>query len=110
MNAQAPEIAAGGGVAVYEDVGGELRVEVRLDRGTVWLTPDDGSIRQHARERADAPAQHNCQPSRGFGMTGIALTNGYQRKPRRLRHGCGSNPKEKELRNGSIGIRLLFAR
>jgi len=38
MNEETPETAAGGEVAVYEDAGGEVRVEVRLDRETVWLT------------------------------------------------------------------------
>ncbi len=37
MNDKTPE-TGGGGVAVYEDVGGEVRVDVRLDRETVWLT------------------------------------------------------------------------
>ena len=37
MNDKTPE-TGGGEVAVYEDVGGEVRVDVRLDRETVWLT------------------------------------------------------------------------
>ncbi|MDE0532621.1 MAG: virulence RhuM family protein [Albidovulum sp.] len=38
MNGEAPETVAGGEVVVYEDAGGEVRVNVRLDRETVWLT------------------------------------------------------------------------
>ena len=38
MNDERPESAAGGEVTVYEDAGGEVRVDVRLDRETVWLT------------------------------------------------------------------------
>ena len=38
MNGETRETAAGGEVAVYEDAGGEVRVDVRLDRETVWLT------------------------------------------------------------------------
>ena len=38
MNDDTPETAASGEVAVYEDAGSEVRVEVRLDRETVWLT------------------------------------------------------------------------
>ncbi|MCY4396917.1 MAG: virulence RhuM family protein [Rhodospirillaceae bacterium] len=38
MNDETPETVAGGEVAVYEDAGGEVRVDVRLDRETVWLT------------------------------------------------------------------------
>ena len=38
MNDETPESAAGDEVAVYEDTGGEVRVDVRLDRETVWLT------------------------------------------------------------------------
>ncbi len=37
MNDETPE-TAGGQVAVYEDARGEVRVDVRLDRETVWLT------------------------------------------------------------------------
>ena len=35
MNDEMQEAAAGGEVAVYEDAGGEVRVDVRLDRETV---------------------------------------------------------------------------
>ena len=38
MNDETPGTAAGGEVAVYEDAGGEVRVDVRLERETVWLT------------------------------------------------------------------------
>ena len=38
MSDEASEIVAGGDVAVYEDAGGEVRVDVRLERETVWLT------------------------------------------------------------------------
>ncbi|MDE2911889.1 MAG: virulence RhuM family protein [Paracoccaceae bacterium] len=38
MSDEMPETATGGEVAVYEDAGGEVRVDVRLDRETVWLT------------------------------------------------------------------------
>ena len=38
MNEEPPETLAGGEVAVYEDAGGEVQVDVRLDRETVWLT------------------------------------------------------------------------
>ncbi len=38
MNDETPESAGGGEVAVYESAGGEVRVDVRLDRETVWLT------------------------------------------------------------------------
>ena len=38
MNDERPEAATGGEVAVYEDAGGEVRVDVRLERETVWLT------------------------------------------------------------------------
>ena len=38
MNDETQDTAAGGEVAVYEDAGGEVRVDVRLDRETVWLT------------------------------------------------------------------------
>ena len=38
MNDEAPETGPGGEVAVYDSADGEVRVEVRLDRETVWLT------------------------------------------------------------------------
>jgi len=38
MNDETPETVGEGEVAVYEDFGGEVQVDVRLDRGTVWLT------------------------------------------------------------------------
>ena len=38
MNDETPESAAGGEAAVYEDAGGEVRFDVRLDRETVWQT------------------------------------------------------------------------
>ena len=38
MNNEAPEIVGNGEVAVYEDVDGEVRVDVRLEQETVWLT------------------------------------------------------------------------
>ena len=38
MNHETPETVAGGEVAVYEDADGEVRVDVHLDRETVWLT------------------------------------------------------------------------
>ncbi len=38
MNGGVPESAPGGEVAVYEIAGGDVRVEVRLDQETVWLT------------------------------------------------------------------------
>ena len=38
MSDETPETVAGGEVVVYEDAGGEVRVDVRLDRETVWLT------------------------------------------------------------------------
>ena len=38
LNGGAPEPGPGGEIAVYESAEGEVRVEVRLDRETVWLT------------------------------------------------------------------------
>ena len=38
MNDEAPDYVAGGEIEVYEDADGEVRVDVRLDRDTVWLT------------------------------------------------------------------------
>ena len=38
MSDETPEAVSGGEVAVYEDASGEVRVDVRLDRETVWLT------------------------------------------------------------------------
>ena len=38
MNGEAPETGPGGEVAVYESTDGEVRVDVHLDRETVWLT------------------------------------------------------------------------
>ena len=38
MNDEMPETVAGGEVALYQDADGEVRVQVRLDRETVWLT------------------------------------------------------------------------
>ena len=38
MNDEMPETVASGEVAVYEDAAGEVRVDVHLDRETVWLT------------------------------------------------------------------------
>ena len=38
MNGDAQETAPGGEVAVYESGDGEVRVDVRFDRETVWLT------------------------------------------------------------------------
>ena len=38
MNDETPEIVGNGEVAVYEDVDGEVRVDVRLEQETVWLT------------------------------------------------------------------------
>ncbi len=38
MNDEAPDNVAGGEIEVYEDADGEVRVDVRLDRDTVWLT------------------------------------------------------------------------
>ena len=38
MNDETPEIVGNGEVAVYKDVDGEVRVDVRLEQETVWLT------------------------------------------------------------------------
>ena len=38
MNDETPEIVGNGEIAVYEDVDGEVRVDVRLEQETVWLT------------------------------------------------------------------------
>ena len=38
MNNETPEIVCSGEVAVYEDIDGEVRVDVRLEQETVWLT------------------------------------------------------------------------
>ena len=38
MNDETPEIVGSGEVAVYEDIDGEVRVDVRLEQETVWLT------------------------------------------------------------------------
>ncbi|MCY4459368.1 MAG: virulence RhuM family protein [Albidovulum sp.] len=38
MNDEAPDNVAGGEIEVYEDADGEVRVDVRLDRETIWLT------------------------------------------------------------------------
>ena len=38
VNGETPEAGPGGEVAVYESADGEVRVDVRLDRETVWLT------------------------------------------------------------------------
>ena len=38
VNGETPEAGPGGEVAVYESAEGEVRVDVRLDRETVWLT------------------------------------------------------------------------
>ena len=38
MTNESPAATPGGEVVVYEAPGGEVRVDVRLDRGTVWLT------------------------------------------------------------------------
>ena len=38
MHDETSETAGGGEVAAHEDVGGEVRVDVHLDRETVWLT------------------------------------------------------------------------
>ena len=38
MNDDVPETGPGGDVAVYESAEGEVRVDVRLERETVWLT------------------------------------------------------------------------
>ncbi len=38
MNDETPESATGGELAVYKGAGGGMRVDVRLDRETVWLT------------------------------------------------------------------------
>ena len=38
MNGEAQESGTGGEVAVYESGDGEVRVDVRFDRETVWLT------------------------------------------------------------------------
>ncbi len=68
MNDETPETAAGGEVAVYEDVGGEVRVEVPLDRdGVAHAAADGRGVRQHARERVDALAQHIRQRGAGSG-------------------------------------------
>ena len=38
VNAETSEAGSGGEVAVYKSAEGEVRVDVRLDRDTVWLT------------------------------------------------------------------------
>jgi len=38
MNGETPGTGPGGEIAVYESSDGEVRVDVRLDRETVWLT------------------------------------------------------------------------
>ena len=38
MNKDAPALPPGGQVVVYEASDGEVRVDVRFDRETVWLT------------------------------------------------------------------------
>ena len=38
MNGEAQETGPGGEVAVYESGDGEVRIDVRFDRQTVWLT------------------------------------------------------------------------
>ena len=39
MSAVAPAASPGGQIVIYEVEGGEARVDVRLDRDSVWLTP-----------------------------------------------------------------------
>lgn len=59
MNDETRETAGGGEVAVYEDTGGEVRVEVRLDRETVWLTQRQmAEVFDSTPENVLAPAQH----------------------------------------------------
>lgn len=46
-----PDATPGGEVLVYEAADGSARVDVRLDRGTVWLTQDQ-MARLFGRERS----------------------------------------------------------
>ena len=52
--------APGGEVIVYEAPDGEVRVDVRLDRETVWLTlsADDRAVRARSVGRFPAFGQH----------------------------------------------------
>ena len=92
MNEETAETAAGGEVAVYEDAGGEVRVDVRLERETVWLTQ-----RQMA-EVFDSTPENVLMHLRNIFSSGelegdattkeflVVRTEGSRRVRRRLKH------------------------
>ncbi len=91
MNDETPE-TAGGEVVVYQDSGGEVRVDVRLDRETAWLTQ-----RQMAEVFGSTP-ENVLMHLRNIFVSGeleaeattkeflVVRTEGRRRVRRRLKH------------------------
>ena len=92
MNNETPEIVCSGEVAVYEDIDGEVRVDVRLEQETVWLTQ-----RQMA-EVFDSTTENVLMHLRNIFASGelkaeattkdflIVRTEGKRKVRRRLKH------------------------
>ena len=92
MNDETPETAAGGEVAVYEDAGGEVRVDVRLDRETVWLTQRQmaevfdstaDNVGLHLRNVYSSGELEERATTEDFS---VVRTEGRRRVQRRLKH------------------------
>ena len=63
------EIGPGGEVAVYEGAGGEVRVDVRLDRDTVWVTQRHEATTTATRDLSPA----SISPNHQFNLFNICL-------------------------------------
>ncbi len=92
MNDETPESAVGGEVAVYEDAGGEVRVDVRLDRETVWLTQRQmaevfdstaDNVGLHLRNVYSSGELEERATSEDFS---VVQTEGRRKVRRRLKH------------------------
>lgn len=70
----APVENPGGEVRVYEAADGEVRVDVRLDRETVWLTQEQMS-QLFGRERSVAPSTSGTCFGRGSWNLGQHVQN-----------------------------------
>ena len=92
MSDETPEAAASGEVAVYKDAGGEVRVDVRLERETVWLTRRqmaevfDGTSENVGLHLRDVYWSGKLEAEATAEDFSVVQTEGRRRVRRRLKH------------------------